>query len=164
MNKKTLNNTLSWVLSGLFLLVLVSLAGGDIPEGSEPSAAARAWALVHDISGALLLAGSALHLALHWGWVQAVILRRSRNLAPGIRRDRRMDLWLGLCYLVCGLSGLRAWALPGSAAAPLHRLSGMLMLAMLIGHMALHRKWYAARVRNAIERRPHTPSTSHTTI
>jgi len=147
MNKKTLNSILSWALIGLFLLTILSLAG------REASAGRAAWAWLHNLSGTLMLAGSALHLGLHTDWVRAIILRWPQDLPPSVRRDRRMALWMGLCYLVCGLSGLAAWAFPLGAAAPLHHLSGMLMLAMLLAHIALHRTWYATRLRRAIERR-----------
>lgn len=147
MNKNKINFWLDIALVVLFSLTVVSLFGGGRP-GELASTTSQARDLVHNLSGTLMVAGSLVHLILHWDWIKAVILRWPRNLAGSVRRNRLIDLFLVGCYVVCGLTGIVSWVLPALGEwAALHRLTGTAMLIVMGFHLVYHWKWMVINVK-----------------
>jgi hypothetical protein len=68
MNKNKVNFGLDVALVALFTLTAISLFG----EGGRnelASTASQPGNLLHCLSGVLMLAGSTVHLVLHWDWI-----------------------------------------------------------------------------------------------
>ena len=143
MNRKTLNFGLDACLFVLFAVTVVTMFGGGV------------MSLVHDVAGTLLLLGSALHLLLHREWIQRFVFHPRRPASESVRLNRRVDLWLVLVSLLCGLSGLVAWLVPlGSSSSrvwgALHRVSGFATLGVTVVHLRCHRQVIRRAVRRAL--------------
>jgi hypothetical protein len=141
MNKNKINFWLDIALVALFTLTVISLFGGG-RSNELPSAATQTADLLHCLSGTLMVAGSVVHLILHWDWIKAVILRGPKNLAKRVRANRVIDLWLFGFFVVCGLTGVVSWAFPTLREwAAMHRLTGTAMLFVMGFHLVYHWKW-----------------------
>lgn len=143
MKTSTSTTHLSWILTGLFLLNVISIFAGHH--------AGSAWSTIHNLSGTLILVGAIMHLRLHWTWVRSMIFRRPQNLGGAGRQDRVIDTLLFGIGALCAICGPFALVFPGGALSHLHQMSGMLMGIVIFIHIALHHKWYAATMRRAIE-------------
>jgi hypothetical protein len=144
MNKNTLFFWLNVILGILLFITVISLAPN---EGRRFDAAQiQGWILLHEIAGTLLLALSALHLVLHWGWIKTVALRKTPHPVKSVRRNRATDLWLFGFAVPCALTGLMVWTLPQILPAPLglaliewrdlHNWTGTAMMVILGLHLA----------------------------
>jgi hypothetical protein len=141
MNKHKINFWLDIALVALFTLTIISLFGGGRPN-ELPSTTSQSLNLLHCLSGTLMVAGSVVHLILHWDWIKAVILRGPKNLAKRVRANRVIDLWLFGFFVVCGLTGVVSWAFPTLREwAAMHRLTGTAMLIVMGFHLVYHWKW-----------------------
>jgi hypothetical protein len=113
------------------------------------------------VAGALMLIGSAVHIALHWEWIQAVVIRSPRKLAKRVRAKRGIDIWLFVFAILCGVTGVMALLMRGIIPNPfvlslrawsgLHRLTGMMMLLIMLVHLAQHWKWIVSATRRYLE-------------
>ncbi|MBN1146585.1 MAG: hypothetical protein JXA78_04975 [Anaerolineales bacterium] len=129
-----------WLDVVLFLLLLVnfgSLAGAG-GEGELSPGAVDAWSGIHTLSGALLMLGVGLHVALHRQWFSAVLTGRAKG-APKLFANL---LTLGLA-LFSGLAGFAAGWSPGPAAE-VHRLTGLLAGLSMLVHAVMHWRWMFA--------------------
>lgn len=151
MKTSTSTTRLSWILTFLFLLTMISAQAGDHNPGFPSAAADRAWGAVHSLSGILILVGALVHLRLHWSWIRQVIFGHARNPGGAIRRNRAIDTVLFGAGALCALSGPPALLFPHGMLVRLHHVSGSLMGIMILVHIASHHKWYAATMRRAIE-------------
>lgn len=151
MNHKV-NRYVDLALAVLFLLTCVSgCAGGDgrgeraarqaraqRPAVLRPAPTAQATAdPAHVLTGGLLLAGIATHLALHANWIRGVILREPARLAPRARTLRTVNILLGGALAACAFSGLAAWLTPAWPWSLLHHLSVVALSLLLAVHLAL---------------------------
>ena len=133
------------VLSMLFNTCIASLMIG---ERSQPSV----WNDVHIWSGMLLLTGAAVHLGTNWDWVKSVFSCPGPDLKQRLRRLRCTDLWLFISGGVCTVAGL-AWLVPGkmpeivSLWAGLHRITGIIMILVLVVHLIQHWNWMVQTAR-----------------
>jgi protein-S-isoprenylcysteine O-methyltransferase Ste14 len=134
-----LNRGLDVVIGILTVMATLSIVGADDTVLGYS---------VHTVSGILLAIGCAAHLALHWRWINAVVLHPSKSLCPKARRDRRVALWLTGLLLICSVTGLASLA-PESARAVMvdrmHGISGIAFLGLAGYHLALHGKRSATR-------------------
>ncbi len=137
MTKSKLNFWLDLAIGGLFLLTVVSIPGQHGQGGSARGAA-------HSVSGVLMLAGCALHLALHWGWIEKVVLNPAGNLPLAVCRKRRLALWQAGSFLACGLTG---FAGASTHWAVLHSLAGAASIGLIGAHLLLHRRWIVSMAR-----------------
>jgi hypothetical protein len=135
MNKKSL---LDATLVALLLLTTVSGFGGM-------------GAMVHCGASVLLLVGSIVHIAWHWKWIEAVIVRRPRKLTARTRAQRRGNILLGVAFVLCSASGLMAWLNPSLRSlatwSNLHQWSGIAMFLLTVLHVAQYRKRSAPTAR-----------------
>ncbi len=125
----------------VFSLVMTILS---LPSGAHA---------IHASAGIFMLIGCGIHLALHRKWIEAVILQTPKNATPALRRQRRLFWSMFLSGFLCGLSGLVSLPLSHNphlflllycCATPIHILSGLTFLALIIYHLALHRNWFTA--------------------
>jgi hypothetical protein len=126
----------------LFMLTVASLAGG----GSS-------WGHIHSISGTIFVIASTTHLAARWKWVKMNVFTFSKATNIHTRRNRNINLWLLVTFILCGLSGLTILGLEVTSANGLllsrqawgsvHGVSGGLMILVQIIHLVSHRKWFA---------------------
>lgn len=154
MSTNKINFWLNVVLGALLVVAMTALLPGEM-DRSAPGV--QNWNLLHEICGTLILAISTLHLALHWGWIKAVVLRRAPHPVKAVRRNRTTDLWLFVLAIPCAIAGLMVWTLPGILPAPLglalsewrdlHNWTGSAMFVTLVIHLSLHWKWITFNVR-----------------
>jgi hypothetical protein len=145
MNKNKLNFWLDIVLVILVVAAMIALLMHEINR-SAPNV--PTWNLVREICGVLILGISALHLALHWNWIKAVVSRRTLNLAETVRHNRMTDLWLFGLAIPCIAAGIMVWTLPEILPAPvvlsldhwrdLHNWAGTAMFTVIVIHLILH--------------------------
>lgn len=153
-HKKRLNRAVDVAL--LILLLLATLSGCVDDErhgaraarsaaGQEAPAARPLPGTVtgtadpfHILTGGLLVAGVAVHLGLHAGWIRAVVLRWPARLAPHARALRAVDVVLAVAITACAATGLAAWLAPARPSAALHTLSAVVLCLALAVHLALH--------------------------
>jgi len=137
MQKQTGRTWLDLSLALVLAATLLSLPGGA--------------AGIHCAAGMLLLVGCGIHIAQHGRWVRAVILERSSSSLPALQRQRRLFWAMLLSGLLCGSSGLIALfsgtiILPVLCLVmPLHGLSGLAFLGLVVTHLVRNRNWFAAR-------------------
>ena len=159
-----------WSCSCFFLVTTVSLCGTERAEAfdQEPFIL-QTRVVVHSVAGALMLIGSAVHIALHWEWIQAVVIRSPRKLAKRVRAKRGIDIWLFVFAILCGVTGVMTllmqcpepvegrgflpnpFALSLRAWSGLHRLTGMVMFLTMLVHLAQHWKWIVSTTRRCLE-------------
>ena len=170
MNKNKFNFWFDVVLFVFFLVTMVSLFGTKRTEAldQEPFVL-QTRIVVHSVAGALMLIGSAVHIALHWEWIKAVVIRSPRKLAKRVRAKRGIDIWLFVSSILCGVTGLMAllmqcpepvegwgiipnpFVLSLRAWSGLHRLTGMMMFLIMLVHLAQHWKWIVSATRRRLE-------------
>jgi hypothetical protein len=133
--------------------------------------------VVHSVVGSLMLMGSAVHIALHWEWIKAVVMRSPKELAKRVRAKRGIDIWLFVFAILCGVTGWMAllmqcpepvegpvlsmvegrgiipnpFVLSLRAWSGLHRLSGTVMFLIMVIHLAQHWKWVVSATRRYLE-------------
>jgi hypothetical protein len=162
MNRSKLNFWLDVILFVSFFITIASLVGGGrrgAVDTNTPIQQTRV--MVHYVAGSLMLLGSALHIALHWEWVKAVVIRAPRKLAGRVRTNRGIDIVLFLLFTLCGVTGWVVWPvaeiIPGPFRLSLkdwsdvHRLTGMIMFLILVFHLVLHWKWVLATARRYLK-------------
>lgn len=164
MNKNTLFFWLNLILGILFLVTITTLLPGEIDRAAP---GVPAWNLLHEICGTLMLAISAIHLVLHWGWIKAIILRKTPHPVKTVRRNRATDLWLFGVAIPCTITGLMVWTLPGILPAPLglalsewrdlHNWTGMAMMFILSLHLAWHWKWITSQFQHKAKKQSRFP-------
>jgi hypothetical protein len=177
-NKNKLNFWFDVVLFVFFLVTIVSLFGTERAEAfdQEPFIL-QTRVVVHSVAGALMLIGSAVHIALHWEWIQAVVIRSPRKLAKRVRAKRGIDIWLFVFAILCGVTGVMALLMqcPEPVEGPvlsivegrgiipntfvlslrawngLHRLTGTVMFLIMLIHLAQHWKWIVSAPRRYLK-------------
>jgi hypothetical protein len=145
MKNKTVRFGRAIVLSILLITCIISLVG--VEDGQEST-----WNDVHVWSGFLMLVGAAVHLGTNWDWVKAVLSQPVRELKLRIRRLCRTNLWLFISGWLCTIAGL-AWLVPGNSLeivgrwTKLHRLTGIIMILILVIHLIQHWNWFLKTAR-----------------
>lgn len=130
----------SWLNVALVIFLAVTIL--SLPSGALP---------LHIVGGVLMLVGCGIHLALHRRWITAVILETPKNTTPALRRQQRLFWGMFVSGSFCGLSGLISLPfvlgphifLPLHCfGAPIHILSGLIFLGLIIYHLVLHRNCF----------------------
>ncbi|MBN1993014.1 MAG: hypothetical protein JW953_09950 [Anaerolineae bacterium] len=147
MTKQKKNFWLDIILLVLFIVTIVSPAGHHSTVGL----------MIHSVAGAIMILGSLVHVAWHWDWVKANILRYPRVPGRAVLANRRIDLLLLVLLVLCGGSGLLVWVMDLTSLnqviflqrhwAGLHRLTGMAMFLLMGPHLAHHAKWLVCMAR-----------------
>ena len=140
MNNRTIKLGRAMILSLLFTLSVFTLPLG---RRGVPSI----YNTIHIWSGFLLLFGAAVHLIKNRHWVKTVLFsRKAGTIKRRLRRLRRTNLGLLISGGLCATAGI-LWLMPGlsskllARSASLHRLAGIIMIALMVIHMALHWGW-----------------------
>ena len=143
MSRTKLNFALDSVAGLLFIL---SLFAGD-------------GALFHVVVTVLFTAAVAIHLYLHWGWIENICRRLVSDRSP--RASKRtiqnfaVDMFLLLTFAITFVSGIALVAAPGgTAASGVHAFSSALFILGMIVHLALHWAWIVGCIRRARHGRP----------
>lgn len=177
--KTKTNFRLDVVIFGAFILTAVSgvVLWLAFPEGRGSGytlfmgLTRRTWTDMHDWCGAIMLAGAALHIAMHWKWVKSVAARVLTKTARQARLNFGLDSAQFVAFVVAGVSGLVAWlVLPDGGFRggrnPLfnaqwlgltrhswnevHLYAGLALLAILVAHVALHWRWIWHQAKSAL--------------
>lgn len=152
----------------LDLLLLVTLItvtiSGLVLDKHNPSfilwgTVGSSWVLVHEVSALAMLAGTAIHLYLHFDWIKTVFKYSKRSVPAQIRRNRTVNLWLFGLLAILAVSGLLIWPMTGDltegnplantivlglayhALRSLHSWCAVLMFIFIIVHLGLHWNW-----------------------
>jgi cytochrome b subunit of formate dehydrogenase len=169
-NKNKLNFWFDVVLFVFFLVTIVSLFGTERADAlrfrsgqaldQEPFIL-QTRVVVHSAAGALMLIGSAVHIASHWEWITAVVIPSPRKLAKRVRAKRGIDIWLFVFAILCSVTGVMALLMQGFLPNPfvfslrawsgLHRLTGMMMFLIMLVHLAQHWKWIVSTTQRRLE-------------
>jgi hypothetical protein len=189
-SKQTLKNW--WIDAGLFSgAVLAALSGnyflylpnGGYQGGRNPMANVvilfdrHTWDDLHTWSGVAMIAIAAIHLAVHWPWVNNMLRRSLKELTGqcGCMNLRgRFNLWLNavvaLSFLLTAISGIYFLFVPGGrlAADPqiffsrttwdlIHTWAGVTLIAAAMIHFAIHWKWVVKVTRSLFVLLPNAP-------
>ena len=165
-----------WIDLGLFTsAVLASLSGiyflffpvGGYQGGRNPwydiqiLFSRNNWDLIHTWTGVAMIVVAALHLLLHWHWVENMVRRMWRELrgrSSGLSWRGRYNLLIntlvGLSFMLAAISSVYFLYYPGgrSAISPvvlfsrtswdlIHTWSGVIMIVAAILHFVIHWKW-----------------------
>jgi len=151
-------------LSGIYFLYLPSggYRGGRNPAyGIQILFERHTWSDLHLVTGLVMVAAVAVHLAIHWRWVKMMARRVVTALTAGpvgMSRAARLNLVLdavvALAFLICAVSGIALLLLPGGRAAAgpgllssrvawdlVHTWSGVALIAAAAVHFAIHWRW-----------------------
>ena len=162
MNKNKFNFWFDVGLFVFFLVTIVSLLGKERADALDQEAfILQTRIVVHSMAGALMLSGSAVHIALHWEWIKAVVIGSPRKLARRVRAKRGVDIWLFVFAVLCGVTGVMALLMQGFLPNPfllslrawsgLHRLTGTVMFVIVLVHLAQHWKWIVSATRRYLK-------------
>jgi hypothetical protein len=170
MNKNKFNFWFDVILFVFFLVTMVSLLGRGRADAVDQEAfMLQTRIVVHSVAGSLMLMGSAVHIALHWEWIKAVVMRSPKELAKRVRAKRGIDIWLFVFAILCGLTGWMAllmrcpepvegrgiisnpFLLSLRACSGLHRLTGTVMFLIMLIHLAQHWKWIVSAPRRYLK-------------
>ena len=151
-------------LSGIYFLYLPSggYRGGRNPAyGIQILFERHTWSDLHLVTGLVMVAAVAVHLAIHWRWVKMMARRVVSALVAGpvsMSRAARLNLVLdalvALAFVICAVSGIALLLLPGGRAAVgpgllssrvawdlVHTWSGVALIAAAAVHFAIHWRW-----------------------
>lgn len=151
-------------LSGIYFLYLPSggYRGGRNPAyGLQILFERHTWSDLHLVTGLVMVAAVAVHLAIHWRWVKMMARRVVSALVAGpvsMSRAARLNLVLdavvALAFVICAVSGIALLLLPGGRAAAgpgllssrvawdlVHTWSGVALIAAAAVHFAIHWRW-----------------------
>jgi hypothetical protein len=157
-------------LSGIYFLFLPSggYRGGRNPMyGINILFSRQTWDDVHTWTGVLMIAAVAVHFAIHWQWVTMMskrianaLLSRGSKLSRGARFNVAIDAIVGICFLICAVSGIYFLLVPSgglhggstSGSDPsilfsrtawdvIHTWSGTMLIAAVVVHFAIHWRW-----------------------
>ena len=151
-------------LSGIYFLYLPSggYRGGRNPAyGLQILFERHTWSDLHLVTGLVMVAAVAVHLAIHWRWVKMMARRVVSALVAGpvsMSRAARLNLVLdalvALAFVICAVSGIALLLLPGGRAAVgpgllssrvawdlVHTWSGVALIAAAAVHFAIHWRW-----------------------
>lgn len=162
MNKGKLNFWFDLLLFVLLVLTVVSLCGAERAKARDREPAVLQTSIVvHSVAGALMLIGSGVHIALHITWIMAVVNRPPRRLTGRVRARRRIDIWLFVLAVLCGVTGMMALLMCGTLPDPfalslrawsgLHRLTGTAMLLLRMVHLVQHLRWIMSAPRRYLK-------------
>ena len=103
------------------------------------------WVASHICFGVMGLAGIALHIVWHWGWLKALRGRPLGGMKKKLRANRVVNRVMWFAYLATNISGAIAWVLHlGNDAyivrVPdrMHVVFGVMWTILLIVHLVLH--------------------------
>jgi len=151
-------------LSGIYFLFLPSggYRGGRNPlYGIEILFERHTWSDLHLVTGVVMVAAVAMHLAIHWRWVKMMARRAVAGLTTGsmsMSRAARLNLVLdavvALSFAICAVSGIYFLFVPGSHGTVasgllfsqvtwdlIHAWSGVVLIATATVHLAIHWRW-----------------------
>ena len=151
-------------LSGIYFLFLPSggYRGGRNPAyGIEILFERHTWSDLHLVTGVVMVAAVAVHLAIHWRWVKMMVRRvvaglntGSMSMSRAARLNLVLDTVVALSFAICAGSGIYFLFVPGShgtAASGLivsqvawdliHTWSGVVLIAAAVVHLAIHWRW-----------------------
>lgn len=176
-NKTQTNFWLDGIIFSLFALTALTglLLWLVIPDGPGSGQSAlllglvrRTWVSLHNWLGLAMLAGTLLHLVLHWDWIMCVAGRFFKQLAGPARLNFSLDSLLFVAFFLSSLSGLIVWLVlpagghrggrnPLAHAAllgltrhdwsDLHLWAGLAVITILLIHLALHWNWLVCMTR-----------------
>jgi hypothetical protein len=134
-------------MTGLFLWLVIPHKLEFVFLGLSRSA----WIAAHIYSGLVGLVGIVIHIVRHWGWLKALRGRPLRGMQEKLRANRIVDRIMWFVFIATNVFGATAWALHFgddiyvvSVPDRLHAVFGVTCTALMIVHLALHRKWIAS--------------------
>jgi cytochrome b subunit of formate dehydrogenase len=154
-------------LSGIYFLFLPvnGYQGGRNPMyGINILFDRHTWGDLHNWAGLVMVIIACIHLIIHWKWVVSMtrrIIFELRGKAGKMSGKGKLNLGINtivaLSFLICGISGLYFFFIPGAAhdsslSDPiwlftrttwdlLHTWSGVVLISATILHFAIHWIW-----------------------
>lgn len=146
-------------LSGIYFLFLPSggYRGGRNPAyGIEILFERHTWSDLHLVTGLVMIAAVAVHVAIHWRWVKTMVRRvvtgmggGSASMSRAARRNLVLNAVVALSFAVCAVSGIYFLFVPegqgmkgASVAWDLtHTWSGVVLITAVAVHLAIHWRW-----------------------
>jgi hypothetical protein len=157
-------------VSGIYFLFVPSggYQGGRNPMyGVQFLFSRHTWEDLHTWGGVAMIIAVAVHLALHWGWVNMMSRRvvnamrsQGTKLSRGARVNLAVDGLVAVSFVVCALSGAYFLYLPAggfhggvnatwdpgilfsrTAWDLIHTWSGAVLIGAGIVHLAIHWRW-----------------------
>jgi len=158
------------MLSGIYFLFIPSggYQGGRNPTyGITILFGRHTWDDLHTWGGILMIAAVAVHLVIHWGWVEMMSKRianamrsRGSRLSKGAKINVTVDLAIAISFLLCAGSGIIFLLAPSGGfqggANPnwdpgflfsrttwdmIHTWSGVALIVSAVIHLAIHWRW-----------------------
>ena len=175
-SKRTRNN---WLLdAGLFLTSLIAIVSGIyflvFPDGGYKGGRnpffgiqiiffREGWEWIHTWISLGMVIIALIHLLFHWKWVVNTTKRVARSIVsgkPGGNKGSWLNLTvdglLGLAFLVCSVTGVYLFMVPGTKGGLipdpmilfsrtmweiLHTWSGILFISAGVSHFLIHWGW-----------------------
>jgi len=116
------------------------------------------WVSAHICFGMVGLAGIALHIVWHWGWLKALRGRPLAGMQKKLRANRIVNRIMWFAFIATNVSGAIAWGLNFgddiyvvSVPDRLHVVFGVMWTILAILHLVLHWKW----IKSTFERYVH---------
>jgi hypothetical protein len=151
-------------LSGIYFLFLPSggYRGGRNPAyGIQILFDRHTWSDLHLVTGVLMVAAVAVHIAIHWRWIQMMARRMVAGLTTGTvsmsraaRLNLALDAVVALSFAVCAVSGVYFLFVPGGHGTTasgllfsqvtwdlIHTWSGVVLITAVVVHLAVHWRW-----------------------
>jgi hypothetical protein len=108
-----------------------------------------------------MVAAVAVHIAIHWRWIQMMARRMVAGLTTGTvsmsraaRLNLALDAVVALSFAVCAVSGIYFLFVPGGHGTTasgllfsqvtwdlIHTWSGVVLITAVVVHLAVHWRW-----------------------
>jgi len=151
-------------LSGIYFLYLPSggYRGGRNPfYGIQILFERHTWSDLHLVTGLVMIAAVAVHLAIHWRWVKTMVRRVVTGLGSGsasmsraARRNLVLNAVVALSFAICAVSGIYFLFVPGGHGTTasglifsqvtwdlIHTWSGVVLMTAVVVHLFIHWRW-----------------------
>lgn len=168
------SSTVIAVLSGIYFLFLPSggfQGGRNSLFGVQILFTRQTWDGLHTWSGVAMIITGVIHLAIHWRWVVNMTRRTWNELTgkcgcmnPSGRWNLFLNTIMAFSFMLTAISGVYFLFVPGGrwVADPMilftrtawdliHTWAGVVMIAAVNIHFAIHWKWVTKVTRKMIE-------------
>jgi cytochrome b subunit of formate dehydrogenase len=174
-------------LSGIYFLFLPTggFQGGRNPLYNVQILFTRqTWDDLHAWGGVVMIAAAVIHLVIHWKWVTSMTRRTWNELTgkcgclnPRGRGNLILNTVVAISFLLTAISGMYFLFITGGrwAADPMilftrttwdliHTWAGISLIAAVIIHLAIHRKWVTKVTRKMLGMTVPAPTVSEPSV
>ena len=106
------------------------------------------WMNVHNIAGVFTVILIAYHVAMRWGWIENIILRKKKiKLSKEMIGRRRNNTWFLLFFSLSFSTGFLSWIMGSDCeyCLEIHDKLGVVLVLIFLVHFYKHRSSFSRK-------------------